>query len=204
MYYHERARLVYLAHPRTASTATANTLQKIGFKKNGGDHHMRLWRYSPPRSSPALPNPLPNGSEIVTKANRDKWTAITVVRNPWDTAISWFYRRWRTNPTPAFDIASCRTALEYNHWVEMQMPPGRCRFWGLHSDDADVILRYETFESDLRDILARRGITLPPIQRQNVSRNRLHRPHSLYHTDDTRDFIAESFREEIERFAFEF
>jgi hypothetical protein len=68
MYLHKEAKLAYLANPRTGSTATAEALMKIGFKKVGTHHSGH------PSSS---------------------WAYVTfaAVRNHWDAAVSWVFGR---------------------------------------------------------------------------------------------------------------
>lgn len=203
VYYHPEKRLIYLAHPRTASVATANTLKRVGFEKWGGDHHLRLWEHSAPRAA-HLPDPRPNGSELVTKDNRRDWTVFTVVRNQWDTAASWVFRRFKTWTHPEFNLKNLRTALEYNYWVDVDLPIGECRFWGLHSDDADEILRYESLDTDINQLLVRFGLPTISIVRFNVSKHRRGRSYRELHSEETRRYVAEQFSEEIERFGYGF
>lgn len=63
MYLHRGSKLVYLANPRTGSTATATALMAIGFEKVGRHHE---------------------AVEI-----EGKWVSFGVVRNHWDAALSW-------------------------------------------------------------------------------------------------------------------
>jgi len=199
MYYHEAARLVYLAHPRTASVATATALQKVQFKQLGGNHHMRLWEYSPPRSSPKLQNPLPYGFNVVTPENRHEWTVFTCVRNHWDAAVSWVFKRYKD---PAIEIEwkleTFVEALNYNGWVDAN------RMWALHSDDANIIMRYETLDADFERVLSRVGPLAPRITRHNVSRKRAGRHYREFYVAETRDYIYDRFRSEIEALAYEY
>jgi hypothetical protein len=84
MYVHEDRKLVYLAHPRTASNATVAFLKTCGFVKAlhpaVADHHAQL---GPP----------------VTLKNRHEWTVATTVRNPLDTVVSWLFHE-RENFVP--------------------------------------------------------------------------------------------------------
>ena len=63
MYLHRDSRLIYLANPRTGSTATATALMGIGFEKVGRHHE-------------------------AVKVGKG-WVSFGVVRNHWDAALSW-------------------------------------------------------------------------------------------------------------------
>lgn len=196
MYYHREKRLVFLAHPRTASVSTARALQAIGFEKLGGDHHMRLWTEG--RKRPAhLPDPKPWGETLVNRENRDTWTVFTTVRNHFDTAVSWIFLKARGNPIE-WSVETFQRALDYNHWVEPN------RMFGLHLDDADIVLRYECLESQLRILLGAHGLELGPLPRMNTSQARAGRPYRAFYRAPTREYIEERFSQEMSELRYAF
>jgi hypothetical protein len=197
MYVHESARLVFLAHPRTASVSTAEALKKVGFEMWGGAHHMRLWEHSPLRPSEKYPDPRPNGKPLMTRETRHEWTVFTTVRNHYDTAVSWVFRRFKDR-TLDWSVDGFRTALDYNYWVDPHA------MWAMHGSDADEILRFETLEGDLRRILSSHGLALSLLPRVNVSKRRFGKGYQELYTASTRAYIAERFAEEIERFDYVF
>jgi hypothetical protein len=186
MYCHADKKLVYLAHPRTASVATAWELCRIGFVKVvPGDHHSKI-----SHSSPAKP---------FDDRTRREWTAFTAVRNHWDAAVSWrFKRKSLRSDDSRWDADSWRLLLGSINWVEKK------KLWWLHGDDADQILYYEDLESQLIDFLLRHGIELNELSEQNVTPSRDGRHYSEFFTNSGRDYVGERFRDEIERFGYEF
>lgn len=188
MYIHHDAHLIFLAHPRTASMATATALKSIGFEKLDppSDHHSRLWAEGTPFNFD----------------NRSKWTAFTAVRNHWDTVISWLFRRYsgRANPEPpSFNQDALESVLDKsNHWVWPH------RLWALHADDADVILHYEVLEGELNALLAGHDLGPVSLPLENVSENRGWRAYQMFYSPDTRAFIAERFADEIEALRYHF
>lgn len=176
--------MIYLAHPRTASVATSVSLHHVGFKKlePPSDHHSRLWDEGTP----------------VTPGNRSEWTVMTTVRNHWDAAVSWAFKRFKTRDPETWDLAAYQCAFEANRWVQPD------RMWWLHADDADVILRYESLEEDLRRVLTSRGLSVPTLIRHNVSQNRRGRGYREFFNDESRDYIGDRFSGEIERFGYAF
>jgi hypothetical protein len=197
MYVHEQSRLVFLAHPRTASVATAEALKKIGFRMWGGSHHMRLWEHSPPRSSPAYPDPRPNGNELLTLNTRREWTVFTTIRNHFDTAVSWVFRRFKDR-TLDWSVDGFRTALDYNYWVDPHA------MWAMHGADADVILRYETLEDDLARLLKARSLRIAGLPRLNTSGRRNEAHYREFYTPETRAYVQERFKTELIGLGYEF
>lgn len=188
MYYHERARLVYLAHPRTASTATAEALKRVGFTRPvPGGHHAELYYPQSP----------------VTEETRSEWTVMTTVRNHWDAAVSWAAQR---NASAQCDVLPWPRSLfvealdpQHNSWVRK-----RQLYWK-HLRHADIVLRYETLAEDLKHVLSIAGLYMPFLARDNISRSRHWGAHySLYFDNETRDLIGLRFRDEIRRLNYEF
>jgi len=119
MYASQERKLIYLAHPRTASLATAELLLSMGFEmiKGKNSHHSTLFEEGSP----------------VTEENRHEWKVFTAVRNPWDVAVSWCLRGMhpiRQPKTPwSPDIFKAGLITD---WVKEN-----ALFW-LHLADADL------------------------------------------------------------------
>lgn len=73
MYIHQEKKIAFIAHPRTASSATAHTLMAMGFEILHGHHDIDL------------PSDL------------EGWTVGCTVRNPFDTLVSWYHNKPRNN-----------------------------------------------------------------------------------------------------------
>jgi len=68
MYVHEEKRVAFIAHPRTASTATGAALLSLDFTQWVNHHGI---------------NP---------KWDPEGWTVFATVRNPFDLMVSWYYK----------------------------------------------------------------------------------------------------------------
>ena len=77
MYMHHEKKICFIAHPRTASSATAHTLMEMGFELVRGHHDTRM-------------DDLDN-----------EWRFFCTVRNPFDVLVSWYYSKKREKP---FDL----------------------------------------------------------------------------------------------------
>jgi hypothetical protein len=76
MYLHHEKKIGFIAHPRTASTATSHALMEMGFEISQGHHEFK-------RTLDAT------------------WIFFCTVRNPLDVMVSWYYNKPREKP---FDL----------------------------------------------------------------------------------------------------
>jgi hypothetical protein len=70
MYLHHEKKLGFIAHPRTASSATSHTLMEMGFEIVHGHHGMGNILYA-------------------------DWKFFCTVRNPFDVLVSWYFSQKR-------------------------------------------------------------------------------------------------------------
>jgi len=172
MYLNYGERLVYLASPRTASTATSEALKKQAGFAPYRDHH--------------------GGFRENDVLRRSDWKAFTVVRNPWDTVVSWAF--WNSKPvetlTPDFIEETLMVAHKWISYYKLF----------LLADQADVICRFENLESDLSAVVGK-PLTLHP---KNVSEWREKRPYQEFYTPEGREYVAERFNSEITKWGYTF
>lgn len=148
-YVHKATGVTYLAHPATGSTATKNSLLKLGFQQLGSHH------------SPTIPY---WGRRFV----------FTVVRNHWDALTSWAYKvtqKEAAGAAPYID-ANWLTWLFTNHYAYFQAP----RLW-YHTPAADYYLDADNdLQTHLQHMLrtfkvpGARALTL---NRENVTKHKL-------------------------------
>ncbi len=193
MYLHHEAKLIYLAQPRTASKSTAEALQSVGFVDNTGRvcaspsglHHLTIGE-----------SKLDIGTE---------WTVFCTVRNHWDTVVSWACNLagglgYADASELDWSLKRIREVADNCPWI------GECTLWHRHLRDANALVRFETMQGDLSRILAGGGLTMPPlphVDEPTVSL-RAGRHYSEFLNDDTANYIADRFAEEIERFGYEY
>lgn len=83
------------------------------------------------------------------------WTVFSAVRNHYDAWASWWCKSGGGNPlTPAWIESLVEGRRQY--WPDPDL------MWGLHSGVCDVLLRFETLEADLSDLLGE-PINLPKV-----------------------------------------
>lgn len=154
-YVHREAKIVYLAHPRTASVAISTALVEHAGFEQVGDHFAGA-----PRT------------------NGDGWTVWTSVRNHFDAIASWHCAD-HTLPVPATwasveklaerlfgrSCASC----PLGHSLPSIHPP-HVYYW--HAELADWLIDVETLEEDLWPLLRRADLPVVPLERENESESR--------------------------------
>ena len=124
------------------------------------------------------------------------WTTFAVVRNHWDAAVSWvFGKHLGEYKDLDFTIGTFEFALDNEYVTEHEM-------WGYHKPD--LLVRYEFLELDLDIVLHTLGLGPVKLPKENVSKARNGRHYREFYTDETRDYIGNRFKGEIERLGYEF
>jgi hypothetical protein len=147
--------------------------------------------------------------EIRDRIGRQRWNdrfTFTIVRNPWDRAVSQYSWRYRTEKTeaPTFDewvkLAYEQMDPRYYYNPKMFMPQW---FWIADEDGrniVDFVGRFETLREDFATICARIGHATPlPHERPSE-----HAHYSTYYDDASRATIARWFAVDIDRFGYSF
>lgn len=164
----------------------------------------------------ALGMPIKNhmmAKEVIAKIGQDKWDSaykFSLVRNPWDKAVSLYEYRKKKNRT---DIASL--GIRFSDWVKVtygekkdfsyyEVRGFQPQVDWLKDNDGkisiDFIGKFESINTDFDQIrkVIGEGTELPHL---NASKRTGYRS---YYDDETRAIIAHWFREDIEVFGYEF
>lgn len=178
-------RMVYLAHPKTASKATRQLLEELGFIRypEGDDypmdaaetptgHHRGLWSHPGPG-----------------------WFVFTTIRDPWDTWVSWYCFH---NPSHLpFGVEYIELLVDrYPHFY-----PEPDQLWALHTVFADRVMRFETLEQDLADVLGQ-PVVLPRVNVGAARRATKKLHYSEFYDDETREYVGSRFKHEIEEYGY--
>ena len=180
MYIH-RSGLIYLAHPKTASTSTMRVLLNAGFvKPNRHDRHSTLYK-----------------DGTITPDNREKFYVFTTVRNHFDAAVSWAFMKKRGG---GWNLDLFKRALDpgSNPYIKEHS------LWWMHSDDADRILKFESLQEDLDKLFTEYQIPVAKLPMENVTNARGSRAYREFYNDTTRAYVEERFKDELEKFEYTF
>ena len=152
--------------------------------------------------------------EVIARIGRENWDKaykFTLVRNPWDRAVSLYEYRRKKNKT---DLAS--RGIAFSDWVKKTFGPDKDTFYynnaksfqpqveWLRDDEGkisiDFIGKFESINEDFEKI--RRTIGLDAeLPHLNASRRA---SYQSYYDDETRKIVATWFQEDIEFFCYRF
>lgn len=196
MYIHPPKRLIYLAHPRTASNATAQALNARGFVPPCGSYRHHAPLYDPERT------PIRNEPRAL-------WTVFTTVRHHADAICSWVASTLRRERLHRYPLELVERVVRTSKWIRVRnpesgepLPDGRWSLWSLHADDADVELPYEQLQPSLDGLLTAHGLEPVQIPRYNETYARNGRPWEQLLGKDARAWIARKFEAEMHRFGY--
>lgn len=142
------------------------------------------------------------------------------VRNPWDRFVSWYAMIARATLVNHHCLERLADPVN-DHWnsfdsfldnwsgetVQIDGVPRPKLSQSAQLSDAggkiltDEIGRFESLAEDIVRLFARIGIECPEIPRINTS---VHHHYSAYYSDYGRELVAEIFKEDVERFGYQF
>ena len=163
MYVHEEKGVAFIAHPKTASLAMSYTLLDIGFTQIGSHHQFKeIWCLE---------------------------HTFSVVRNPFDLFVSWYYSQpeklGETFETWAARVIKPRSPYSYVNDM----------FFGLKfSTD---VLRFESLQEDFDRFTEKVGLPRTEIKRTNVSERRKGRDFAACYNPQTIHQVVSFFKDEI-------
>ncbi|MBT7067813.1 MAG: sulfotransferase family 2 domain-containing protein [Verrucomicrobia bacterium] len=172
------SKLMYFDVPKAAST----TIRRALFQN---------------KSSASLRNP---------KKELASYLKFTFVRNPWDRMVS----NWKMFTTQPRRIAQLRTMTnedltEFDHFVEFAVSKGN-HHWQpqvlFTPDKLDFTGKVEHFDRDMNRLLRAMGREPLELEKRNTT-NRNHY-HDYYNSPSTIDQVAKLYRDDIERFDYQF
>jgi hypothetical protein len=157
--------------------------------------------------------------------SRKECFTFCFVRNPWDRLVSSFHyflqypRNKPHNPNSELTKKTCADFTEFCRFLRRtpvedkiipdsrmhygaQMKP-QC-FWIRNENgeiDIDFIGRYERINEDFQELCRRAQVD--PVQLCHINHSE-HRPYYEYYTKETREIVAEMYREDIEEFGYSF
>jgi hypothetical protein len=182
MYVTPDEKLCFIAHPRTASRATAKALGLRTFESTG--HHEFDYL------------------KCAQIAGSGGITACTI-RNPFDVVVSWYFnehfREDGRHKKGEFKPWAMKSQLRHNSWLNCKISSKQWNdnslyFYGLPV--VNHILRFENLEEDLRKLCWITGHTYVPTKPYGVlPRDRDYR---VYYDSETIALVEERFAQDLE------
>jgi len=163
MYIHEEKNVAFIAHPKTASLAMSYTLLDMGFEKIGSHHQFKeIWC---------------------------RKTTFSVIRNPFDLFVSWYYAQPE------------KLGVTFEKWaahvIQRPSPYSYINdlFFGLKfSTD---VLHFENLQEDFDKFTEKVGLPQTEIKRTNVSERREGRNFADCYTPELTAHVVSLFERDI-------
>lgn len=158
----------------------------------------RIWKHST----------LADIAGVVTEAEIDDFLTVTLVRNPWDRAVSYYH--WLRAQSFAHPAVGLAKAHDFSGFLNHAHTRAALQAWPYGAwmrgadrrDRGDVYARLEHLAEDLAPFEAHLGFRLGPVPRVNESdRQPDYRPY--FQSRDV-DLIADLCAEDIGRFGYAF
>lgn len=162
----------------------------------------------------------------------EKYVWITMTRNPWDTAVSFYWWCMKNEENKELTIKksdSRKDAIkkftsfmfDYELFIDSIYPndgPGRgflkdeiypWKYSGKYNSHCafskiDHYIRYEHLEQDFEHVVDTLGLYNVELPRFKTSQKKIKEHYSYYYTPETRKIVAEGFKDYIEKFDYKF
>jgi len=192
----EDKKILFIHIPKCAGTSIAKLLD---WSVVWGDRHRPLQSYTEEYSEDFL----------------ESCFKFTIVRNPWDRMVSWYFY----HKHPQYKV---KTKEAFQSWVKEGMSthwslPGKIigqRDWNnydelsiidfLNNDkniDLDYIGKVEALDKDMEHICKKTNTKYKPLPKRNTSK-RLH--YTEYYDEETKNIVRNRFSRDLSLFPYEF
>ena len=169
------AKVGFILPPKTGTRSTERALREVGAVSHAGRHG-------------------------VSRPHLDECDAlVSNVRNPFDVLVSWYhYQEFRAKPP--------KTNKTFDEWFDSAVRKGKNSYLGVstlkHAENASKFLRYEQgLESQVREYLFGLGFFLKEFPHIGAAKERT--DYRGYYSTKLRDEVLERYRNDFERFGYD-
>ena len=209
-----RRRFIFVHVPKTGGTALSLALEARAAKDDiligdtpkararagrwkGVKTAGRVWKHST----------LSDVVGLVTPEEIADFLTVTLVRNPWDRAVSYYH--WLRAQGFAHPAVGLAKALDFGGFLAHPQTRANFRLWPYGAylrlpsgqEKESLFIRLEHFAEEVQPFEAHLGFRLTPPRANESARGRDWR---AYYTDGTAALVAEDCAEDIARFGYRF
>jgi len=213
-----RYKFIFLKSRKTAGTSTEAFLERYCVSpskestyepqhtNNQQNNEFGVMGYRQKGKGSIAPHTYPSSiKQSVAKNYWDNYTKIINIRNPYDTAVSFYHwKAYRSNTTRQIDTG------KFEQWLTQEGSnpvKSNLKFWQFKNIDPNkyIFLRYEHLQEDLNKTLIHLGMpnynkSLPTYKTNLYDRA----PYQKYYNNTSKQFIDRYFGEFMNRFGYTF
>lgn len=164
-------RLVFIAHPKTASRAVRDAVIRLGGRQVSSHHGI--------------------DHEVLEEEKARGASVGCVIRNPYDVMVSWYFH---------MEARHSNTPRPFSKWVREIMVNGNGHienglYFGFHL--CDTVMRFESLIDDWYGWATKCGLKYEPLQYVGVSLKRSYQHYSRWYDEKSRQAVADHFAKEF-------
>lgn len=160
-----------------------------------------------------------DAATIRSREPEEVWSGyfkVSIARNPWDRALSYFFWSGRQNASlaprkrfyhklgvPYDDFTPLKN--KFSEFIKSRTLENNDRFYVI--DDklcVDFVIRYESLNEDYLEACARIGVSAIKIPRLKTGIRTKGRHYSEFYDDETKEIVAELHRNDLKLFGYKF
>jgi len=197
-------KFIFVHIPKAAGTSISETLRPYGLV---GDGHLTLQQIQ--------------NKSFITDKQLNTFYKFTSVRNPWEFIVSQYFNSkleksfWHSKngstkygKNPIYKLTNNVTFKKFvellvNNKIEQNGPAHPCKKQQSHWLDKrlDFIIRFETLADGFAKVCKKIGYPDLKLKKLNSSK---HNHYSTYYDDESRDWVAKYYSEDIEQLGYKF
>jgi hypothetical protein len=191
MYVHKQAKIAYLAHPRTASTATCTALREQAGFVSAHRHHA-----TPVEAKRKWPQNYPDGIDL-----KDDWIIFSTVRNHFEVFRSEFLNtNYHRTDEPELNPEVLHRLMDTSlYWRPEGTPPFTRLFY--HVPFCTTVVRHEHLNKRVNFILRSRDLEEVDIPQVNTS-DQTDQTYKELFTDEGRKWVQDRHAIELKRYGY--
>ena len=133
----------------------------------------------------------------------NQYLKFTVVRNPWDWMVSWYFWRKQNNKLSMKEfLLNYKMVSTEQQLRELPKEMNFLTFVNIDNTiSIDHVCRFENLQEDFNTVCDKIGIQQQRLPHKNKTK---HKHYTEYYDDETREIVAEKYAKDIELFGYKF
>ena len=198
-------RFIFIHVPKAGGTSVEWALRKYGVWQHNADQYQSIY----------YKHALARDLKRMMSTEFDRYYRFGLVRNPWDwVASNYAFNRGmhgvylrHTNMTETPKVPEFAAGWTFKHWLRWWIDTCKPSQLQLMTDEQgsllmNRVLRFEDLKGEFFGLCLR--LRVLPRRLPHIYKNEARKPYPEYYDDESREWVAKHFAEEIRRFDYRF